>query len=139
MDTSTLPLDRADDIALRQLVADLQHYQDDVDAFMARHTSDASIVNIAGRRVAGADEIRSAMQAALASPLAQVMTTLDVDDIRLVDANVAIVACIKHVHDEREGAEPGALPRRGRLTYVVVRGADGWQVTSAQTTPIVAA
>jgi uncharacterized protein (TIGR02246 family) len=138
VNATDLTLTAADDVALRALVADLQRYQSDVEPFLALHAADAIIVNIAGRRVAGTSEIRTAMEAALASPLAQVVTTLDVDDIRLVDPDVAIISCTKHVHDEREGADRAALPQQGRLTYVAVRGVQGWQVASAQTTPVAA-
>jgi uncharacterized protein (TIGR02246 family) len=128
-------------IAVRQVVADAQRFQSDPDRFISLHTDDASIVNLVGRRVLGRDALYQAMTAALETPLANVITTADIEDIRFVHPGVAIVACIKRVFDER-GASMGenpstALPSTsGRLTYVVVKEQDVWRIVSAQTTPI---
>jgi uncharacterized protein (TIGR02246 family) len=121
--------------AIRKVVADAAQSQSDVDALMALHTEDAIIVNIAGRRVLGTEAFRAAMDGALRSPLAQVTTTVDVEDIRFVRDDVAIVSCVKHVHDEREDAT-AALPGAGAMTYVMAREPDGWHIALAQTTPI---
>jgi uncharacterized protein (TIGR02246 family) len=102
---------------------------------MELHTEDAIIVNIAGRRVLGREVFRAAMEGALQSPLAQVTTTVDVEDIRFVRDDVAIVSCVKHVHDAREDAQV-ELPSAGALTYVMAREPDGWRIALAQTTPI---
>jgi hypothetical protein len=70
----------------------------------------------------------------LASPLADV-TTVDIDDIRFLPPDVALVSCTKHVHDAR--AEPDdELPPAGALTYVVLTSGDRWQIALAQTTPM---
>ena len=75
------------------------------------------------------------MEGALASPLAKVITEVDVEDIRFVRPAVAIVSCVKHVSDERD--EPGTvLPSNGSLTYVTVGEHGEWRIASAQTTPI---
>jgi uncharacterized protein (TIGR02246 family) len=121
--------------AIRKVVADAAQSQSDVDALMALHTEDAIIVNIAGRRVLGREVFRAAMEGALRSPLVQVTTTVDVEDIRFVRDDVAIVSCVKHVHDEREDATV-ALPGVGAMTYVMAREPDGWHIALAQTTPI---
>jgi uncharacterized protein (TIGR02246 family) len=126
--------------AIRRTVAEAQAHQGDVEAFMALHTAEAIIVNIAGRRVLGSDAIRVALRQALATPLAQVITTTEVDDIRFVRPDVAIVSCTKHVHDRRSAANDGQaapMPTHARLTYVMVREADRWRIASAQTTPTV--
>lgn len=126
--------------AIRRTVADAQRYQVDVEPFVALHTGDAIIVNIAGRRVAGRDRLHEAMKAALGTSLARVLTRTEIEDIRFATPDVAIVSCIKHVSDEREtplGTDPGRdLPTNGRLTYVMVREHDAWRIASAQTTPI---
>lgn len=123
--------------AIRRTVADAQRYQSDLEPMLGLHTEDTIIVNIAGRRVIDRDAFRHAMQQALASPLADVTTTVDIDDIRFVAAKVAIVSCTKHVHHSRDTADGGieALPSVGALTYVVVKGQDGWKIALAQTTP----
>lgn len=118
---------------IRDLVVQAERHQSDVDELMALHTPDVIIVNIAGRRVLGRDAIEQAMRQALDSSLAQVRTTTDVEEIRWVTPDVAIVSCVKHVHDERAGA--GGLPTDGALTSVVRRSADQWQIALAQTTP----
>ena len=41
-------------------------------------------MNFGGRRVAGKDALRQAMTAALATPLANVTTTAEIDDIRFI-------------------------------------------------------
>ncbi|HEX7131457.1 MAG TPA: SgcJ/EcaC family oxidoreductase [Iamia sp.] len=120
--------------ALRTLVAEVQAAQSDVEPFLARHTEDTIIVNLAGRRVLGQDTLREAMTAALATPLAQVITTAEVDDIRFVRPDVAIVSATKHVADRREDGD--AVPARGRLTYVAVHEGDEWRIALAQTTPV---
>lgn len=124
------------DAELQQLVSALQESQSDTNRYLDLHTDDAIIVNIAGRRVSGARDLRAAMEAALASPLADVTTTVEVLDIRYPHPDVAIVSCVKHVQDAR--AIGGDLPDRGALTFLAVRGEDGWRIALAQTTPIVA-
>jgi uncharacterized protein (TIGR02246 family) len=76
------------------------------------------------------------MRQALASPLADVTTTLDVQDITFLRDDVAIVACVKHVFDGRDATQAALPATSGRLTYVVTKQADRWQIASAQTTPI---
>jgi uncharacterized protein (TIGR02246 family) len=132
---------RADDIAaIRDLVAAAQRLQSEVDGFLALHTDDVTIVNLGGRRVRGRAAVRDAMQAALASPLADVTTTLDVDHVRFVGADVAVVECTKHVHDGRApGVDGDPFADRGMLTFVVTRTGGGpWRINLAQTTPVAA-
>lgn len=101
----------------------------------SRCTPDAIIVNFGGRRVLGSGDLRRAMEAGLASPLAQVITTAEIDDIRYVRPDVAIVSCTKHISDQRDTTESFAT--EGRLTYVAVKEDGAWRVALAQTTPVV--
>lgn len=120
---------------ITDLVASAVRHQSDVEPFLALHTDEVIIVNIAGRRVLGRRDLEAAMRSALASPLAAVTTTLDVDDIRFLRPDVALVSCTKHVHDAR--AEPDdALPPAGAMSYIVTNGGDGWRIALAQTTPM---
>ncbi|QFU93429.1 SgcJ/EcaC family oxidoreductase [Amycolatopsis sp. YIM 10] len=121
--------------AIRQTIANAEKHQNDTDEFIALHTADALIVNIAGRRVLGRGAIREAMERALATPLAKVLTRTEIVDIRFTTPDVALVSCMKHVSDERE--DGGELPAKGSLTYVVAREGDDWKIALAQTTPIV--
>ncbi|MFQ6328004.1 SgcJ/EcaC family oxidoreductase [Nocardia sp. CWNU-33] len=121
--------------AIHTLVADAVKYQNDPDQFLPLHTSTVNIVNFGGRRVSGIGALSAAMTAALASPLAHVRTEIEVDDVHFIRDDVAIVACVKNVFDERADAD--ALPASaGRLTYVVVEQDGRWLIESAQTTPI---
>jgi uncharacterized protein (TIGR02246 family) len=129
------------EVAVRQVVADAQKHQNDPDQFIPLHTADTSIVNFMGLRVLGRDALHQAMKRALETPLAKVTNTVEIEDIRFVRPDVAIVAGIKHVSDEREVSSTGdpgtALPSSsGWLTYVVVKEHDAWRIVSAQTTPI---
>jgi uncharacterized protein (TIGR02246 family) len=127
-------MDESQLTGLRQLVERLQATQSDVEPFLALHTPAAVIVNFGGRRVLGIDDLRQAMEAALASPLADVTTSAEIDDIRFVRPDVAIVSCTKHVSDQRDTAE--ALATQGRLTYVAVDDDGAWRAALAQTTPV---
>jgi len=126
----------ADERVIRDIVALAADAQGDSDALIGLHTPGAVIVNLAGRRVLGRDEFAAAMRAALASSLRKVRTAVEILDIRLVASNVAIVSCMKRVHDERPEADRSELPAAGALTYVMIRSADGWSIALAQTTPI---
>ena len=119
---------------VRQLVERLQATQSDLEPFLALHTPDAVIVNFGGRRVLGLGDLRQAMEAALASPLADVTTTAEIDDIRFIRPDVAIVNCTKHVSDQRDTTETFAT--EGRLTYVAVEHDGAWRAALAQTTPV---
>lgn len=119
--------------AIEAVVAAAVRHQSDPEPFLALHAEDVVIVNIAGRRVLGRDELAVAMKGALASPLADVTTTVDIDDIRFVRPDVALVSCTKHVQDDRAGGD--RLPTTGTMTYVVVDDGDGWRIALAQTTP----
>jgi len=133
---------QADTAAIRRTLADAERYQVDPEPFVALHTADAIIVNIAGRRVLGRDGIYEAMKKALETSLAQVLTRVEVTDIRFAAPDVAIVSCVKHVSDQRDAAprpDSGtSLPLKGSLVYVMVKEDDVWRIASAQTTPIIA-
>ncbi|MFE7671111.1 YybH family protein [Streptomyces albidoflavus] len=130
-----MPGTPAQEAAVREVVADAGKYQSDPDRFLPLHTPDVEIVNFGGRRVAG----REAMRAALASPLADVVTTVEITGVRFPREGVAVVAAVKRVHDAREEPDGGgpALPATsGQLTYLLVEEGDGaWRISLAQTTP----
>lgn len=124
--------------AIRELVDEAQTYQFDIERLIALHAPDAIVVNFGGRRVLGRDTLKRAMEQALASPLAKVVTTTEIHDIRFVRPDVGIVSCRKHVSDERDATDLGAqkLASMGSLTYVVVHDEGQWRIALAQTTPI---
>ncbi|OEV26981.1 hypothetical protein AN219_23905 [Streptomyces nanshensis] len=139
MDTtnSTLPTSDADEQKIRELVARSQEAQTDPDALPALHTANLVIVNLAGRRLFGREAFASAMAEALSSPLKDIRTSLEVDDIRFTTSDVAVVSLTKTVHDERSEAEgTSELPSVGAMTYVLTRQGDDWRIALAQTTPV---
>ncbi|WP_326690563.1 MULTISPECIES: SgcJ/EcaC family oxidoreductase [unclassified Streptomyces] len=139
MDTtsSTLPANDTDEQRIRELVARSQEAQIDPDVLPALHTANLVIVNLAGRRLFGREAFTSAMTEALSSPLKDVRTSLEVDDIRFTTPDVAVVSLTKTVHDERSEAEGSSeLPSVGAMTYVLTRQGDDWRIALAQTTPI---
>lgn len=137
-DGATNRTSSGDDI--RALVDQATASQSETDRFVPLHTEDAIIVNIAGRRVMGKVAIEEAMRVALATPLANAITSVDVDDVRFVTDDVALVSCTKYVSDQRDPSDKTtALPAAGRLTYVMVRSGEHWRIALAQTTPIASA
>ncbi|MFE2727161.1 YybH family protein [Kitasatospora sp. NPDC059327] len=156
-----LQLGREQDLAaIRRLVEQAEEHQSDPDRFIPLHTPDATVVNFGGRYVGDRETLARAMAEALASPLASVATRTEIHGIRFLGADVAIVACVKHVFDDRDpglrdGTDSRLPARTGRLTYVVVKrseAGDGtpgaghrdggatsggtWLISSAQTTPV---
>jgi len=120
--------------AIRRLVHDVQGAQSDPEPFLALHTPEAIVVNFGGRPVLGRDALEEAMTTALASPMAQVITTSEVDDIRFVRPDVALVSATKHIHDGRD--TPDRFAAEGKLTYLVVEEDGAWRIALAHTTPV---
>jgi uncharacterized protein (TIGR02246 family) len=125
--------------AIKQLVENAAKYQNDPDLFLPLHATDVVIVNFAGKRVLGRDALEHAMRKALSGQLAKVVTTNVVENIIFLRSDVALVNCIKHVSDNRDSIDNGAaLPsEKGALTYIVVKGEEGWKISLAQTTPMI--
>ncbi|WP_434599704.1 SgcJ/EcaC family oxidoreductase [Streptomyces sp. A5-4] len=122
---------------IRELVALTQEAQIDPDVLPGLHTSNLVLINLAGRRLFDRETFASAMAEALSSPLKDVRTELEVNDIRFATPDVALVSLTKTVHDERsETAGSTELPLAGVMTYVMVRQGDHWRIALAQTTPI---
>lgn len=140
MGNSTQPeIAAADEQAIRDLVSRAHDAQNDAHILPTLHSDGVAIVNLVGRRLLGRTAFQEAMDGALASPLKDVTTTVDIVDIRLVAPDTAIVSCVKFVYDGRSASEASDLPSStGALTYVVVRSDDSWEIALAQTTPILA-
>ncbi|MER5705172.1 MULTISPECIES: SgcJ/EcaC family oxidoreductase [unclassified Micromonospora] len=135
--TNSTPPTNDDEKRIRELVARTQEAQIDPDVLPALHTSDLVLINLAGRRLFGRESFASAMAEALSSPLKDIRTVLEVNDIRFATPDVAIVSLTKTIHDERPEAEDSSeLPLTGIMTYVMTRRGDDWRIALAQTTPI---
>ena len=123
-----------DEAAIRELVADADTFQSDVEQFTALLTENVVIVNIVGIRVAGRDEFRQVMGRALETPLANVRTRTELEEITFLGPDAALASCIKHVFDDN--ADASSATSRGRLTFVVVNRDGAWRIALAQTTPM---
>jgi uncharacterized protein (TIGR02246 family) len=121
--------------AIRKVVSDLEAQQSDLDGFTQLLTHDAVLINIAGRRVRGRDQIYAAMKAGLATPMAQVLTRHEIEDVRLLRPDVALVSCNKYVDDQRGEGHP-VMPAEARMTLVLLKDQDTWLAASLQTTPL---
>lgn len=135
--THTHTLTETDDQAIRAVVRQAAEAQSDPDRLLALHHPDAVIVNFGGRRVLGRDAFGAAMRDALASPLSDVTTEVEIRDIRLAAPTVAIVSAVKIVHDDRKPSDGGPLPAStGSLSYVLTKIGRDWLIALAQTTPV---
>lgn len=121
---------------IRRLVDAAVEHQSDVDPFLALHSDDIVLVNLAGRRVIGKAALGAAMTAGLKTTLANVMTHNEVVNITFVDADTAVVSCLKRITDKNPDAQDGSIPTEASLTYLVTRRDDRWLIALAQTTPI---
>ncbi|MFD0556560.1 uncharacterized protein (TIGR02246 family) [Stackebrandtia endophytica] len=118
---------------IENTLAEYVKHQNDPKEFLAMHTDETSIVNIMGRRVLGKPAFSEAMMAAMVGPIAHIRTSLDIEDIRFLRPDIAIVAATKHVHG-RENSD-GDLPSVGSMTLVLSQEDGQWKVAVAQTTP----
>jgi uncharacterized protein (TIGR02246 family) len=126
-------------IAIQGVVAAAEKLQSDAEGFTQLLTEEVSLVNFAGRRVVGRENLHRAMTEALKTEFARVYTRNELVDVRFLRSDVALVDCIKHISDEREPAakDPDApLVERGSLTFVLLKEDGSWRIALAQTTPI---
>lgn len=124
---------------IRETIAEYERHQNDPEKFLPLHREDITVVNFVGRRVLGLDTLTEAMKGALASPLAKVTTTLDIEGIHFVRPDVAIVSLAKTLHDGRDEADKapsdGPAPTVGSLTLVLTEDDGEWRIALSQTTP----
>jgi uncharacterized protein (TIGR02246 family) len=121
---------------IHRLVDAAVEHQSDVEPFLALHTDDIVLVNLAGRRVIGKAVLGTAMTEGLKTRKAKVMTHSEVVDITFIDSDTAVVSCLKHITDENRDAQQGSIPAEASLTYVMKRKDARWMIALAQTTPI---
>jgi len=119
----------ADIEAIEQVVRDAEELQSDVAGFTGLLTDQVSLVNLAGIRLRGRDQVEQVMARALRTPLKDVLTTNELLDVTFLRQDVALANLTKHVNDGRTGA----------LTFVMVKDDGTWRIALAQTTPVVAA
>jgi uncharacterized protein (TIGR02246 family) len=131
---------RDEDLRLiQEVVVRAQSHQNDLEPFLDLHTEEAVVVNVAGRRVLGRGALREAMAEALGGSLAQILTEVEVVDVRFVTPESALVSCVKHILDRRGPGTPSTsrpLPTTGSLSYLMVLRDGSWRIALAQTTPV---
>ncbi|MEV0589515.1 SgcJ/EcaC family oxidoreductase [Nonomuraea sp. NPDC050310] len=115
--------------AIEQVVRDAEELQNDVDGFTGLLTQEVALVNFAGIRLRGRDQVRQVMAQVLDTPLKDVLTRNELLDVTFLRPDVALAHLIKHVNDGRTGA----------LTFVLVKDDGTWRIALAQTTPVVTA
>jgi uncharacterized protein (TIGR02246 family) len=119
---------------IRKLVDDVSGYKKDPEGFSQLFTPQAVIVNVAGIRVTGKDEIYKFMKQATESFLAHVSVKNEVVNITFLRSDVAVVSGIQHIFTEQEDLlEEDA---KGSLTFVVVKEEGKWLIASGQNTII---
>lgn len=119
---------------IEQVVADAERLQNDPDGFCRLLTPDVVLVNVAGTRLVGRDAVRQAMQAALRTPLADVVTTNEVDRISFVRPDVALMSGTKRVFIDADGTRSESF--RACLTFVLVKDDGEWLIAAIQNTPV---
>lgn len=135
---STLPdpfPEREQDITLiHQLVSDAERFQNDPDKFVQLLAADAILVNVAGYRVEGRDEIYKIMNKAVQTSLAEIKTKHNLLNIKFIRNDIALVTCIKEILVKKDNLyqkEAGAV-----LTFVMGKNNGGWLISAAQNTLI---
>lgn len=119
---------------IRKLVDDVSGYQKDPEGFSQLFTQQAVIVNVAGIRITGKDEIYKFIKQAMESFLANVSVKNEVVNITFLRPDVAVVSGIQHIFTKYENLlEEDA---KGSLTFVVVKEQGKWLIAAGQNTII---
>ena len=119
---------------IRKLIDDVSGYQKDPAGFSQLFTQQAVIVNVAGIRITGKDEIYKFIKQAMESFLANVSVKNEVVNITFLRPDVAVVSGIQHIFTEQENLlEEDA---KGSLTFVVVKEQGKWLIAAGQNTII---
>lgn len=127
--------EREQDITLiHQLVSDAERFQNDPEKFVQLLAVDAILVNVAGYRVEGRDEIYKIMNKAVQTSLAEIKTKHNLLSIKFIRDDIALVTCTKEIFIEKENLyqkEAAAV-----LNFVMEKNNGGWLISSAQNTLI---
>jgi uncharacterized protein (TIGR02246 family) len=126
--------DEQDALLINQVVSRAEKFQSDPEQFSQLLTEDAAIVNAAGFRVTGRDEIARVMGQALQTPIADILTRNEVENITFLRPDVAVVNGIKHISVRQKGVL--VEDSKASQTFVMVRDLDMWLVALIQSTII---
>ncbi len=119
---------------IEQVVADAEQFQSDPEKFSQLLTSDVVLINVAGIRLVGRDEVYQRMQSAMKTALADIITKNEVGHITFLRPDVALMSGTKRIF-ARSG---DVLTETGQacLTLILVKNQDRWFIASIQNTPI---
>lgn len=119
---------------IKQLVYDVGGYPKDPEGFSQLFTQHAVIVNAAGIRVNGKDEIYELMKKATKSFLGNVFIRNEVVNVTFLRSDVAVVSGIQHIFTEQDDLLEE--DDKGSLTLVMVKEQGKWQIAAEQNTLI---
>lgn len=127
--------ERDQDITLiHQLVSDAERFQSDPEKFVQLLAVDAILVNAAGLRIEGRDEIYKIMNKAVQTSLAEIRTKHKLQNIKFIRDDIALVTCIKEIFLEKEN-----LYQNGNTAvrnFVMEKNNGEWLISLAQDTLI---
>ncbi len=119
---------------IEQLINKGARYQKDPVKFSQLFTEQAVIVNVAGLRLTGRDEIYVFMEKAANSFLSAVSIRNEVTNIIFLRPDVAVVNGIQHIFTENGKHQEETAA--GSLTFVVVKEQGKWLMAAGQNTLI---
>lgn len=122
--------------AIKQVVADAERFQNDPDNFAQLLTEDVILINFTGIRLMGRDAVYDAMTQAVATALVSILTTQEVEHIKFLRPDVAIMTGMKSIVADTEDVDFVSKGEQARLTFVLVKHNGKWLVSFIQNTPI---
>jgi uncharacterized protein (TIGR02246 family) len=106
--------------------------ENDADAFASWYTHDATVV-LPGLHLKNRDELRATMVAAFAGPLRGSRRAVDLDTVRFLGADAAVVVGRSAV--VHEGEAPPPADRWMTSTWVLDRYETGWLIAAYHEAP----
>jgi uncharacterized protein (TIGR02246 family) len=124
----------ADREAIRRLIADIEagFNGNDPELSVAHFAENATAVNVAGLRVAGAEALLEANRVGLTGPLRDQHARYELGEITFLRPDVAIAH--KHARAVSADGEPIDLDHSMIALYVFVKRSDRWWVVARQNT-----
>ena len=122
-----------DILSIQQVVVNAERFQNDPEQFVQLLTEDAVIVNVAGYRVIGRDEIYKVMRKAVETSLTHIITRNEIVNITFLYSKGALVHCIKHISVKNENKREEDT--QVILTFVMKKTEnEQWLIALAQNT-----
>jgi uncharacterized protein (TIGR02246 family) len=130
----TLPTSADQDRAVRDALSAIftAWQENDADAFASWYTRDATVV-LPGLYLKSRDELRTTMVAAFAGPLRGSRRAVDLDTVRFLGADAAVVVGSSAVVHQGESEPPS--DRWARSTWVLGRHDSGWLIAAYHEAP----